>query len=301
MFQYTSEQKTLDIGGVKVGGRPGLVPTVMVGSIFYSKDKLVLDEKTGGIDKQKTEVMLQQLAEVSEKTGLPSMLDVVAVTPQAIDNYLRILSDLTDMPLLIDGSGSTEVNSAGLAAARNAGILDRVVLNSLTPENGNDIYTAIQDTGVKSAVLLTFSNIAMASATKRAELADSLLERAKRAGITNALFDTGVVDLLTLGLACRALVSIKERHGLPVGCGAHNAVAMWEGLVSKFGKKAKDPAFVGSSLMPVVLGADFVLYGPIKHASITFPSIAMIDAALSGALLEDRLRPERPHPRYLIG
>ncbi|MFW9800360.1 MAG: hypothetical protein ACFFD9_07985, partial [Candidatus Thorarchaeota archaeon] len=293
MMQFTSEQRTLDIGGVKVGGRPGLVPTVMVGSIFYSKDKLVVEEKTGSIDRKKTEAMLQQLAEVSEKTGLPSMLDVVAVTPQAIDEYLRILADLTDMPLLIDGSGSSEVNSAGLATAQDAGILDRVVLNSLTPDDGDDIYDAVQETGVKSAIILTFSNTAMASATKRAELADRLLEKAKRAGITNALFDTGVVDLLTLGLACRALVSIKERHGLPVGCGAHNAVAMWNGLVSKFGKEAKEPAFVGSSLMPVVLGADFVLYGPIKHAAITFPSIAMIDVALSGALLEDRLRPER--------
>lgn len=301
MMPYTSEQRTLDIGGVKVGGRPGLIPTVMVGSIFYSKDKLVVNEKSGSIDKQKTEAMLEQLAEVSEKTGLPSMLDVVAVTPEAIDNYLRILADLTDMPLLIDGSGSSEVNSAGLATARNAGFLDRVVLNSLTPEDGDDIYNAIQDTGARSAVILTFSSVAMASATKRSEIADSLLQKAERAGITNILFDTGVVDLLTLGLACRALVSIKEHHGLPVGCGAHNAVAMWNGLVSKFGRKAKEPAFVGSSLMPVVLGADFVLYGPIKHAPITFPSIAMIDVALSGALLEDRLRPERPHPRYLIG
>ncbi|MHA2380045.1 MAG: tetrahydromethanopterin S-methyltransferase subunit H family protein [Candidatus Thorarchaeota archaeon] len=301
MQQFTSEQKTLDIGGVKVGGRPGLVPTVMVGSIFYSKDKLVLDEKTGKTDKSKTETMLRELADVSERTGLPSMLDVVGVTPEAIEKYLRILADMTDMPLLIDGSGSSEVNIAGLVAAREAGLLDRVVLNSLTPEDGDEVYESIQEIGAKNAVILTFSNIAMTSATKRAELADQILEKAQRAGITNVMFDTGVVDLLTLGLACKALVSIKEKHGLPVGCGAHNAVAMWTGLVKKFGKKAKESAFVGSSLMPIVLGADFVLYGPIRHAPVTFPSVAMIDVALSGALLEDRLRPEKPHPRYLVG
>ncbi|UCH04777.1 MAG: tetrahydromethanopterin S-methyltransferase subunit H [Candidatus Thorarchaeota archaeon] len=301
MQQFDSEQKTLDIGGVKVGGRPGLIPTVMVGSIFYSKDKLVVDERTGKIDKSKTEMMLQKLADVSEKTGLPSMLDVVGTTSEAIQNYLGILADMTDMPLLIDGSGSSEVNLAGLVAAREAGLLNRVVLNSLTPEDGDDVYEAIQELGAKNAVILTFSNVAMPSAVKRAELADEILEKAQRAGITNAMFDTGVVDLLTLGLACKALVSIKEKHGLPVGCGAHNAVAMRGGLVKKFGKKAKEPAFVGSSLMPVVLGADFVLYGPIKHASVTFPAVAMIDVALSGSLLEDRLRPERPHPRYLVG
>ncbi len=301
MQHFASEQKTLDIGGVRVGGRPGLVPTVMIGSVFYSKDKLVLDERAGKIDKSNTERMLHELADVSERTGLPSMLDVVGVTPEAIQTYLRTLADMTDMPLLVDGSGSSEVNIAGLAAARESGLLDRVVLNSLTPEDGNEVYEAIRDIGARNAVILTFSNLAMTSSLKRVELADEILGKAKEAGIINTIFDTGVVDLLTLGLACKALVSIKERHGLPVGCGAHNAVAMWGGLVKKFGKKAKEPAFVGSSLMPIVLGADFVLYGPIKHAPVTFPAVAMIDVALSGILLEDRLRPEKPHPRYLIG
>jgi tetrahydromethanopterin S-methyltransferase subunit H len=53
--------------------------------------------------------------------------------------------------------------------------------------------------------------------------------------------------------------------------------------------------------MPVVLGADFVLYGPVKHASIVFPSVAMIDTALSGVLLEKKIRPDRQHPRFKIG
>jgi len=141
----------------------------------------------------------------------------------------------------------------------------------------------------------------MTSASKRASLAEELHAKAANAGVNNILFDTGVVDLPTLGLACRALMMIKDKFGLPVGCGAHNAVAMWKGLRSKFGKDAKTPAFVGSNLMPVALGADFVLYGPIRHAPVVFPSVAMIDVALSGSLIEERIRPERPHPRYLIG
>ena len=76
---------------------------------------------------------------------------------------------------------------------------------------------------------------------------------------------------------------------------------MWEGLVPKFGKEAKKPATVGSSLIPVTMGADFILYGPVKHAPIIFPSVAMVDVALSGGLLEEGKRPKRPHPRYLIG
>ena len=58
---------------------------------------------------------------------------------------------------------------------------------------------------------------------------------------------------------------------------------------------------VGTSLMPVALGADFVLIGPARNAHIIYPSIAMVDVALSGMYIEERKRPDRPHPRYLIG
>ena len=301
MYNYRVEQKTLEIGTAKIGGNPGLVPTAMVGSIFYSKDKLVLDAIRGNIDKAGTEAILGQLAEISERTALPSVLDVVASSPEAIEKYLRFLADMTDMPLLIDGSGSLDVNVAGLEVAKDAGILDRVALNSITPDDGKELFSKIEEVGLRNAVVLTFSNEAMTSASKRASLAEELHAKAANAGVNNILFDTGVVDLPTLGLACRALMMIKDKFGLPVGCGAHNAVAMWKGLRSKFGKDAKTPAFVGSNLMPVALGADFVLYGPIRHAPVVFPSVAMIDVALSGSLIEERIRPERPHPRYLIG
>ena len=301
MHEYRTNQKSLKIGNVKVGGKPGLIPTVMIGSIFYAQDKLVRDAKKGIIDKTATEVVLNKLIDISERTGLPSMLDVVAVSSEAMERYIQILADMTDIPLLIDGSGSSDVNMTGLEAARNLGLLDRVVLNSITPEDTNDIFVKYQEFGLRNAILLTFSNVAMTSVAKRVEHAEELYKKANNAGVKNILFDTGVVDLLTLGLACKALMLIKDKFGLPVGCGAHNAVAMWDGLVSKFSEEAKMPALVGSNLMPVTLGADFILYGPIKHAGVTFPTVAMIDTALSGSLIEERIRPEKPHPRYLIG
>ena len=300
MFEYTAEQKVLEIGNTKIGGRPGINPTVLIGSIFYSGNKLVKNAKEGTIDVPSVEALLNALADVSSATGLPSMLDVVAESPKAIEKHLRYLIDVTDMPLLVDGSGSEEVNLAGIQAAREGGFLDRVMLNSITPETSTETLETFHRLGVKHAVGLTFSNAAMASATKRLDLAEMLLDKAAKAGIENIIIDTGVIDLLTLGLACKAQHMIKDKFGVPVGCGAHNAVSTWRGLVPKFGKDAKKPVFVGSSLMPVTLGADFVLYGPIKHAPIVFPSVAMIDVALSGVLLETKTRVDRQHPRYRI-
>jgi len=300
LFEYTAQQRTLTIGGVRIGGLPGRIPTVVVASIFYSKDRLVKNAETGEFDRSGTEGILNMLSDMSGKTGLPTMLDVVASTPSAMKEYLPYLVDACDFPLMIDGSGDNAVNSAGILVAKESGFLDRTILNSITPGTKDEIYEVVRETGLRNALLLTFDTRAMTSVTKRVELADQLIKRARETGITNILLDTGVLDLLTLGIACKAQMILKDKYGLPIGNGAHNAVSTWRGLVPKFGKDAKAPALVGACLISVVLGADYVMMGPAKEAPIVYPSVAMVDTVLAGSLLEDGIRPERPHPRYMI-
>jgi len=300
MFEYAAKQRTLQINRVRIGGSPGRIPTVLIPSIFYNKDKLVKNAETGEIDKTATEKLLVMLNNLTEKTGLGTMLDVVATTSNAMESYLQYLVDRTDFPLLIDGSDSIEVNTAGIKFAKEAGFLDRVIINSLTPDTKNELFDVIQEAGLANALLLTFSTASLSSSSKRVDEADILIQKAKAAGVSNILIDTGVMDLPTLGIACKTQHLLKSKYGYPVGNGAHNAISTWAGLVPKFGKIAKKPALVGSSLMPVALGADFVLMGPAKDAPLVYPSVAMIDVALSGVLIEERIRPDKPHPRYLV-
>ncbi|MFW9908199.1 MAG: tetrahydromethanopterin S-methyltransferase subunit H [Candidatus Thorarchaeota archaeon] len=294
------EQKILSISGVRIGGLPGRNATVVIPSIFYSKDPLVKDAEAGEINKKATEDILGMLSDMSDKTGLPTILDVVASSPNAMQSYLQYLVDACTFPLMIDGSGDNTVNSAGVLRASESGFLDRVILNSLAPETKSDIYGVIKETRLQNALLLTFTTQALASITKRVEHADNLIKSAQEAGIANIMLDTGVMDLLTLGIACKAQMILKDKYGFPVGNGAHNAISTWRGLVPKFGREAKKAAFASSSLIPVILGADFVLMGPAKNAPMVYPAVAMADTVLSGSLLEDRIRPEKPHPRYMI-
>ncbi|MFW9767551.1 MAG: tetrahydromethanopterin S-methyltransferase subunit H [Candidatus Thorarchaeota archaeon] len=300
ILSFGVDQITQEIGGVRIGGSLGKIPTVLIPSIFYTKDRLVKNAETGEMDRSATESTLNMLADLTEKTGLGTMLDVVATTVEAMEKYLGHLVDTTEFPLLIDGSDSLEVNTAGIQFAKESGFIDRVVINSLSPETKDELYGVVKDAGLSNAVLLTFNSASMASSSKRVELADTLIAKAQKAGVTNILVDTGVLDLPTLGIACKTQYIIKDKYGYPVGCGAHNAISTWAGLVPKFGKDAKRPAVVGSSLMPVSLGADFVLMGPAKEAPVVYPSVAMIDVALSGILMEERIRPDKPHPRYLV-
>lgn len=301
LFDYLVDQKIYEIGGVKIGGLPGLNPTVLINSIFYVKDKLVVNAKTGDFDRKATEDILSMLAGMTEKTGNPTMLDVVASSSEAIIKYLEFLVDTTDFPLVIDGSDSPEVNSAGLSYAKESGFMDRVILNSLTPDTPSDFFEVVKESGLQNVILLTFNTASMVSANKRVKVADELIKKTLNIGIKQIMIDTGVLDLPSLGIACKTQHLLKSKYGYPVGNGAHNAYSTWKGLETKFGKLAKKPALVGTSLMPVSLGADFVLVGPPKDAHLVYPSVAMIDVALSGMYIEERRRPEKPHPRYLIG
>ncbi|MCK5346920.1 MAG: tetrahydromethanopterin S-methyltransferase subunit H, partial [Candidatus Heimdallarchaeota archaeon] len=124
MFSYEVEQKTFTIGGVKVGGIPAVNPTVLVGSIFYHGDKLVLD-KSGSFDKPKAQTVIKQMDEMKDRTAMPSMLDVVGPSPELMREYLAFIVDLTDVPLLIDGAGDFKAGLAGLRYAKEQGFLDR--------------------------------------------------------------------------------------------------------------------------------------------------------------------------------
>ena len=222
MFDFKTQQRTFVIGGVRIGGQVGEIPTVIIPSIFYNKDRVVNNADKGEFDKDKAETLLNTLVDLTDRTGLGTMLDVVATTRESMEKYLQYLVDETTFPLLIDGSDSLEVNTAGIRYAKDAGFLERVVINSLTPDTNNSLFDVVRETGLSSALLLSFNSASMISSTKRVEIAGTLIQKAKSAGVTNILVDTGVMDLPTLGIACKTQYILKNEYGYPVGNGAHN-------------------------------------------------------------------------------
>jgi len=299
MFKFGKEQIVFDIGGVKVGGNVGENPTVMIGSIFYKGDRTVKDEANGKFDQEAARSLIAKVQEMSEKTGLPAMLDVICTNPKSAEKYLSFAAETTEMPLLIDAV-SEEAALRGLEVARDLGIMERTIFNSVNPETRDSIYRKIKEVGLKSVIALTYSARAIISSKERIRLLENLIPKVKAAGVEKFLVDTVVVDISTLGLACKAIYEIKDQFGYPAGCGAHNAVSSWKAL-----RKKKNPLLTSVctsvvSGLPVAIGADFVLYGPIDAAEYIFPAICLIDAAYGQVLMEEGKRPSLSHPRFKI-
>ncbi len=299
MFEYSVKQKTYDICGVKIGGEPGLVPTVMVGSMFYNGHVIVENPAEGLFDKVRAESQLRRAEEMSDVTGLPTMVDLVAENAVAAGRYLDFMIEATEMPIFLDVVDEAAQVEA-LQYASDQEMMDRIVLNSLNPHSGERLYEKVEEAGCRNAVLLLYGTQCILSSNKEA-LLEGMAARAEAAGVENILVDTVVIDISTLGLAAQAIDRIKDRYGYPCGCGAHNAVSSWKRLREKYCEKAVTTVIGVASALPVAAGADFVLYGPMKNAEEVYPSIAMIDAAYSQLVMEKRVRPGKEHPRYRIG
>jgi tetrahydromethanopterin S-methyltransferase subunit H len=299
MFDYSVEQKTYEISGVKIGGQPGLVPTCMVGSMFYNGDPLVENHEKGIFDRDLAESQLKRAEEMSDQTGLPTIVDLVAENSIAVSRYIDFMVDSTDIPIFLDVV-SDSAQAEALQYASEKGVLDGVIVNSLTPHTGNIVYEKIREIGCRNAVLLLHSTKHLLSSNKD-EILEELVSKSKSYGIEKFLIDTVVLDIPTLGLAIKAINRVKDKYGYPSGCGAHNAVASWKRLREKYVSRAVTTAIGVTNALPIAGGADFIFFGPMRNASSVYPSMAMIDAAYSQQVMEKGIRLSKDHPRYKIG
>jgi tetrahydromethanopterin S-methyltransferase subunit H len=299
LVAFQTEQQTFDIGGVRIGGKPGVRPAVLIGTIFYHGQKILIDEDRGEFQQDAAERLIREQEDYAERTGNPCMFDVVGATPEAMRKNLEYMARTTKAPLLIDGT-TTEVRLAGLEYAAHAGIQERVVYNSIQPEVSDEELAAIQKAGVEAALILTYYMQDFTGAG-RVQCVKELLPRAQQAGIRKLIIDTCVLDLASFGQAMSAMHDIKDELGLPVGGGVHNALAMWRGLKTKMGPHAKSPCMAAAIAATVAVGADFALYGPVEDAKYVFPAAAMVDTAFSQLAMERGDSPGDGHPRYRIG
>ncbi|MHA2396242.1 MAG: tetrahydromethanopterin S-methyltransferase subunit H [Candidatus Thorarchaeota archaeon] len=306
MFVFEKEQVIHTVGRVRIGGNPGETPTVLAGTIFYSGHKIVSDPKKGVFDKDIAASLIQKQDEMSTMTGNPALVQIFSESEEALKIYIDFVADLTDAPFLID---STEplVRIAGLKHAEEIGLLDSAIYNSLNVSATEEEIDALREIQHECALLLAFNPQNPSIAGRRAVLEEGvltldkgLLDLSKELGITKPLIDTAVTAIgAGAGSAAAFTFVSKTVYGQPTGSGVHNAPSSWTWL-RKF-KKVNRESFLtadaASNLIVQMMGADFVLYGPIENAERVFPVIAMGDVfAAESSEIEFGVGPPDDHP-----
>lgn len=300
-FRFKKDQFVAEIGNVKIGGQPGENPTVLLGTMFYNGHKIIEKRKGARFDRQRAEELINRQETLSDETGVPGMLDLVANFPEEIAAYIDFVADKTDMPFSTD-IWTVEPKIAAAEHVAEVGLLDRYLYNSIAPWS-KDLpreIKALKELGVKNALLVAFNPEDPTPAGRLKLLEDMLIPAAKEAGVKNILVDTSVLNIPATAFSILGGLAVKEQYGYPVGCAPSNGTDMWKTPRERWEKKGFIGVDAGAHAISALYN-DLLLYGPIESASWMFPAIAAADSILATfAYDESEALPDSPtHPLYL--
>ena len=304
LFRFQKEQRIFEIGHVRVGGQPGQLPTVLIGSIFHPGHGIVEDPKKGIFDRRQAERLIRTQEELSEKTGNPHMLDVVGETSEALKRYVDFASEVTDAPFLINGP-SADVRLEASHHAASIGLEERAVYTSINCKVTVEETAALGETGLKAAIVQAFNPRNPWLDGMRQQLvgtsgAGGLLEAASRSGVEKPLILTPVLDIPSIGVATRAIYVLKDELGLPTGTAPIGAVARWR-KAGEFEQSSKRLIRAAAAALAQSMGANFIIYGSLGRAMDVFPACAVTDAMIAYNAAAAGTKPlTRNHPLYRI-
>ena len=302
MFKFKEKQKIFDIGGVKVGGQPGELPTVLIGSIFYGGHKIITDEKLGIFDKAKAEELINKSESLSDLTSVPFMLDITGGTEEAFPKYIDFVANTTNAPFLIS-SENAKVVMAGAQHVVEVGLQSRAVYSSIFKGITSKELEVVKNSGIKAAILLAQHPLDEYSAKGKVAVMKDILDLATKAKIEKPLIDVAIEAFgVNMGPAARAIYLIKNEYTFPVGVGSGNVTTTIDWVRTNVAKEDRKACYSSIHTIMQVLGANWLLYGPIEHADWVFPAVATTDTFILTATAELGIQPveEGKHPVFKL-
>jgi len=285
VLKFKSIQRTFRIGNTRVGGQPGELPIVLAGNIFYQGMPEVTDHEAGVFDQKPVLRWIETAEKLSEKTGVPHFIDVMAMYSKAMKRYVRFVAERSDSVILIGGT-NPDTRIAGLEMVSELGLQKRTILNAISPQISKREIEAISDSKVTTAILIAYNDMDF-SPQGRVTILNGfdrqvgLLKIAEMAGIRNVLVDTVVFDVPSVAYAVEAIRLVKNELGYPSGCSPANATYDWKRQQDAMLKDSFAAYNASANTIAQFGGADFLIYGPIKQVRNIIPTCAMNDAVIA--------------------
>jgi len=295
MLRYKKEQQVFQIGNIRVGGQPGENPPLLISNMFQKGDGLIESRKEHKFNRKEAEARLREMERLSQETGLPSMVAMVANSADEMKTYIDFFVSVTDMPFAID----IWMPKTRLAAARYAaklGLQDRLLYNSITPwdEDIEGQVLELKELGIKHVVIQAF-DMEDKGPQGRIKSLKRMLPLVEKGDFQSILVDTAVMSLPFTAFSLIANRLVKEEFGLPTGCAPSNGTYMWR-KATETGKNSF-PAVDAAIEAITAMGSDFIFYGPMTGTSRVFHAVAAATALLATlSYAEGMPLPSGTHP-----
>jgi len=300
MFKFKTEQKVYQVGRIQIGGQPGELPTVLIGSIFWLGQKMVKDANLGLFDAKAAENLINKMENLSDITGVPFVLDIVGTTAVAFEKYVDFVAKHTEAPFLLDAmSPRTRMQSAEIV--KNAGLQDRCIYNSFYKGVSKREAEKVKECGITASIVLA-DDPNDNSLEGKMKVLEEALALAAEGGITKPLIDTAIPAFEPdMGTAVRAIPLIKEKFGHPTGLGTGNVVTTMGWVKAKFEKQFRKGTRTATNAIMQTMGANWLMFGPAEQSDYIFPAVAIVDAYIASGAGDLGTRPlHEQHPIYKI-
>lgn len=298
MFSFTKKQKIFEISGVKIGGQPGNLPTVLFGGFFFKGEPCFETSKK----------YIKNIYFLSNKTGNPVIPDFFIKKEENLEKIIDfIVKEIPkDKPFSVDIiEPDLKIKTLELLSKKN--LLKRTIYNSIHIGITNEERQTLKRHTPEMVIIVAF-NPKDKSPDGKIEVLENganlldvgLLELTKQTEIKKILIDTAAMapgD--NSGAAISAIPVIKEEYGLPVGCAIHNVVE--KSIWLKNFKEVRKIVDAASNINIPLFGGDFAIYGPVENSEAVFPIISWQDILVS-EYTENYfgIIPDINHPRRIL-
>lgn len=300
MFKLAREQKVCQIGNFKIGGQPGENPPLLISSMFHNGDRILESRKERKFNKEKAREYILKQQELTQQTGVPALVAVVANSVDELKAYVDFLLETTDQPFGIDmWVEKTRLQAAEYIA--ELGIQDRVLYNSITPWD-KDItgqVARLKELGIKHIVVQAFDQEDQ-TPTGRVKCMKMMLDRIGESTFESVLVDTAVMNLPSTSFSCIASRMIKEEFGLPAGVASSNGTYMWKEAREMWGSDGFTAMNAAGQAIASMFWTDLLFTGPILNLPKIMPAVATASTMLSTLAYYEsgKLTTNANHPLY---
>ena len=265
-----------EYGNVKAGYGNFNLPPILIGTMFYQGQTLVeRDDPTKfNIEKAKKRILKQKA--LAEKYKIPALLEISAVTPEAMLKYLEFYLDHFEPPFVL--GGTLEARSAGLEYLHERGTNStEFIYNAISNLKNNTEIDLLKKYKIQTAVVLILASPNMTSTQRYAYIVEktqpgniSIIDGLKRLGVERIWIDGGVIDLESLAHIMETQQLISTSLKLPVGTASN--LFLFKYSSPRLNKKFHTRYRRASIMFITTWFSNFIFYGPIEDATECFAS-----------------------------
>jgi len=265
-----------EYGNVKTGYGNFHLPPVLIGTIFYQGQTLVeRDDPTKfNIEKAKKRILKQKA--LAEQYKIPALLEISAVTPEAMLKYLEFYLDHFETPFVL--GGTFDARSAGLEYLYERGINStEFIYNAISNLKNNAEIGLFKKYKIQTAVVLILASPNMTSTQRYAYIMEktqpgniNIINGLKNLGVERIWIDGGVVDLESLAHIMETQQLISTSLKLPVGTASN--LFLFKYSSPRLNKKFHTRYRRASIMFITTWFSNFIFYGPIEDATECFAS-----------------------------